>query len=206
MAARLGSITGAGMQTCKQALVDADGNMDTAVDILRKQGAATAATKALKEAREGVIANFIQPGGKLGVWVYRGTPVFLLGPGEADLHQDLSRRVPEALFPLQDPSRAGEKRVVEICERFGTEVYKQACEALLARTERAMRQLIVKNLPTEPRSFEDYIDDDGINLETPLALTATLAAASIAAVLIWTRPTPTTTARTCPATATSSSR
>lgn len=67
--AKLRSITGAGMQTCKQALVDADGNMDTAVDILRKQGAATAATKALKEAREGVIASFIQPGGKLGVVV-----------------------------------------------------------------------------------------------------------------------------------------
>jgi elongation factor Ts len=54
---------------CKKALVDADGNMDTAVDILRKQGAATAANKALKEAREGVIASFIQPGGKLGVVV-----------------------------------------------------------------------------------------------------------------------------------------
>ena len=67
--AKLRSITGAGMQMCKKALVDADGNMDTAVDILRKQGAATAANKALKEAREGVIASFIQPGGKLGVVV-----------------------------------------------------------------------------------------------------------------------------------------
>ena len=67
--ARLRSITGAGMQTCKTALVEAQGDMDAAVDILRKQGAATAANKALKEAREGVIASFIQPGGKLGVVV-----------------------------------------------------------------------------------------------------------------------------------------
>src|SRR6516225_6363101 len=57
--------------------------------------------------------------------------------------------------------RAGEKRVVEICDRFGRETYKQACEALLERTNRAMRQLIVKNLPEEPKSFEDYVDDDG---------------------------------------------
>jgi N-methylhydantoinase B len=57
--------------------------------------------------------------------------------------------------------RAGEKRVIEICDRFGRETYKQACEALLERTNRAMRQLIVKNLPEEPKSFEDYIDDDG---------------------------------------------
>jgi N-methylhydantoinase B len=57
--------------------------------------------------------------------------------------------------------RAGEKRVIEICDRFGREAYKQACEALLERTNRAMRQLIVKNLPEEPKSFEDYVDDDG---------------------------------------------
>jgi len=57
--------------------------------------------------------------------------------------------------------RAGEKRVIEICDRFGRETFKQACEALLDRTNRAMRQLIVKNLPEEPKSFEDYVDDDG---------------------------------------------
>jgi len=57
--------------------------------------------------------------------------------------------------------RAGEKRVIEICDRFGRDTYKRACEALLERTNRAMRQLIVKNLPEEPKSFEDYVDDDG---------------------------------------------
>ena len=59
-------------------------------------------------------------------------------------------------------SRTGERRVIEICERFGVETYKQACNALLERTNRAMRQLIVQNLPTEPQSFEDFIDDDGL--------------------------------------------
>ncbi|MDP7219401.1 MAG: hydantoinase B/oxoprolinase family protein [Arenicellales bacterium] len=58
-------------------------------------------------------------------------------------------------------SRAGEKRVVEICDRFGRETYFQACEALLDRTRQAMKRLIVQNLPTEPQSFEDYVDDDG---------------------------------------------
>ena len=59
-------------------------------------------------------------------------------------------------------SRTGEKRVIEICERFGSDTYRRACEALLDRTSRAMRTLIVKNLPTEPQSFEDCIDDDGV--------------------------------------------
>ncbi len=58
--------------------------------------------------------------------------------------------------------RAGERRIIEICERFGAELYAQACEALLERTERAMRTLIVQNLPTEPKSFEDVVDDDGL--------------------------------------------
>jgi N-methylhydantoinase B len=57
--------------------------------------------------------------------------------------------------------RAGEKRVIEICERFGRDTYRQACDALLERTNRAMRKLIVQNLPEEPKSFEDYVDDDG---------------------------------------------
>ena len=57
--------------------------------------------------------------------------------------------------------RAGERRVIEICERFGPDVYARACTALLERTERAMRKLIVQNLPEEPQTFEDFIDDDG---------------------------------------------
>jgi elongation factor Ts len=57
------------MLQSKKALVEAGGDFQTAVDILRKQGAATAATKALKQASDGVIAHCIQPGGKLGVLV-----------------------------------------------------------------------------------------------------------------------------------------
>lgn len=51
--------TGAGMADCKKALEDADGNMDEAIDILRKKGAATAAKRADKAADEGVIATAV---------------------------------------------------------------------------------------------------------------------------------------------------
>lgn len=57
--------------------------------------------------------------------------------------------------------RTAEKRVWELCGRFGTDLYLAACEALLERTHRAMAHLIVKNLPEQKMSFEDYIDDDG---------------------------------------------
>ena len=62
-------MTNAGMMDCKKALTEAKGEMSAAVDILRKKGAATATTKGGREAREGVIAQYIAPGGRLGVLV-----------------------------------------------------------------------------------------------------------------------------------------
>jgi len=67
--AKLREMTGVGMMECKRALVEAQGNLESAVDLLRKSGAASAAKKASREAREGVIAQFIAPGGKSGVLV-----------------------------------------------------------------------------------------------------------------------------------------
>ena len=67
--AKLREMTSAGMMDCKKALTEANGDLDAAVDILRKKGAATAAKKATREAREGVIAQYIAPGGRLGVLV-----------------------------------------------------------------------------------------------------------------------------------------
>lgn len=67
--AKLRELTGVGMMECKKALVEAQGIIDVAIDNLRKSGAASAAKKATREAREGVIAQFISPGGKSGVLV-----------------------------------------------------------------------------------------------------------------------------------------
>ncbi len=67
--AKLREMTNAGMMDCKKALTEAKGDMNAAVDILRKKGAATAAKKATREAREGVIAQYISPDGRLGVLV-----------------------------------------------------------------------------------------------------------------------------------------
>ncbi len=58
--------------------------------------------------------------------------------------------------------RTAESRVKAICERFGKDTYLAACEAMLQRTYNAMAQLIIQNIPEEPQSFEDWIDDDGL--------------------------------------------
>ncbi len=67
--ARLREATGAGLMACKRALLEAKGGFDAAVDILRKQGSGTAARKASRETKEGVIAQCILPGAQTGVLV-----------------------------------------------------------------------------------------------------------------------------------------
>lgn len=67
--AKLREMTNAGMMDCKKALTEANGDLDKAVDILRKKGAATAMTKGKGEAREGAIAQYLAPDGRLGVLV-----------------------------------------------------------------------------------------------------------------------------------------
>jgi elongation factor Ts len=61
--------TGAGMMDCKRALEEADGNVERAVALLRERGLAAAAKKAGREAREGVVASYIHPGGRVGVLI-----------------------------------------------------------------------------------------------------------------------------------------
>jgi len=66
---KLREMTNAGMMNCKKALIEANGDVQKAVEILRKKGAATAQIKAARSAKEGAIAQFIQPGARLGVLV-----------------------------------------------------------------------------------------------------------------------------------------
>jgi len=65
--AKLREMTNAGMMDCKRALVEAQGDLSRAVEILRKKGAATAATKAARDAREGVIVQHLMPEARVGV-------------------------------------------------------------------------------------------------------------------------------------------
>ena len=61
--------TGAGMIDCKNALVEAKGDENAAIEILRKKGMATAGKKAGRVTAEGVVGSYIHMGGKVGVLV-----------------------------------------------------------------------------------------------------------------------------------------
>jgi N-methylhydantoinase B len=66
------------------------------------------------------------------------------------------------LMALIAGCRAAERRVIEICDRFGREIFAAACEALLERTRRAMARIIREYIPAERVTFTDWVDDDGL--------------------------------------------
>jgi elongation factor Ts len=61
--------TGAGMMECKNALVEAQGNEELAIEILRKRGLASAKKREGRIAAEGIVGSYIHMGGKVGVLV-----------------------------------------------------------------------------------------------------------------------------------------
>lgn len=61
--------TGAGMMDCKKALVEANGDLERASEVLRERGLASAAKKAGRVASEGLVESYIHAGGRIGVLV-----------------------------------------------------------------------------------------------------------------------------------------
>ena len=59
--------TGCGIMECKGALAEAQGNMENAIDVLRKRGLKAAASKAGRSTSEGLVGSYIHMGGKIGV-------------------------------------------------------------------------------------------------------------------------------------------
>jgi len=61
--------TGVGIMECKSALNETDGDIEKAVDFLRKKGIASAEKRAGRETKEGIVESYIHPGNRLGVLV-----------------------------------------------------------------------------------------------------------------------------------------
>ena len=107
--------TGAGMMDCKKALVDSKGDMDKAVDFLRKAGIAKAENKEKREAKEGIVYSYIHHGGRLGVLVEVNCETDFVA--KTDDFQDLAHNVamqiaatnPVAVSPADVPSELIEK-------------------------------------------------------------------------------------------------
>jgi elongation factor Ts len=90
--------TGAGMMECKNALTEAKGDKEAAIDILRARGAAKAAKRAEREAKEGAVGSYIHMGGKIGVLVEVGCETDFVARNDAfqQLVRDIAMHVAAA--------------------------------------------------------------------------------------------------------------
>ncbi len=105
--------TGAGMMDCKRALEASNGDMEAAIDFLRKKGAATGAKRAERAAKEGVIATRVSADGKTGVAVEVNCETDFVGRSDDftafanSVVETILRDRPatvEALVPLKSPA------------------------------------------------------------------------------------------------------
>jgi len=87
--------TGAGMMDCKNALVETNGDLESAVDYLRKTGIAKAEKKGQRSTKEGLIFSYIHQGGKLGVLLELNceTDFVAKTEGFTDLAHNLSMQI-----------------------------------------------------------------------------------------------------------------
>lgn len=106
--------TGAGMMDCKRALQETGGNMDAAIEYLRKKGAATAAKRADKETNQGVVEAYIHAGGRIGAMVELNceTDFVAKTPGFKQLAHDIAMQI-AAMSPLCVSRDQIEKSVIE---------------------------------------------------------------------------------------------
>ena len=103
--------TGAGMMECKNALVEAAGNEDKAVDILRERGLASAKKREGRIAAEGIVGSYIHMGGKVGVLVEMNCETDFVARGEEfqTLVKDIAMHIAaaEPRFVSRDEVPAG---------------------------------------------------------------------------------------------------
>ena len=83
--------TGAGMMDCKKALLESNGDLDLAVEFLRKSGIAKAEKKSVRDAKEGLIVSYIHHGSKLGVLLDIGCETDFVAKTEG--FQDLANSI-----------------------------------------------------------------------------------------------------------------
>ncbi len=90
--------TGAGMMECKNALVEAGGNEERAIEILRKRGLASAKKREGRIASEGIVGSYIHMGGKVGVLVEVNCETDFVARGEEfqQLVKDIAMHVAAA--------------------------------------------------------------------------------------------------------------
>ncbi len=128
MVKELRECTGAGMMECKKALSEAEGDLDSAVDILRTRGLAALAKKAGRATNEGTIAAFVTPDSHVGVLVEVNSETDFVGRNAeftsfaAELAEHIAAEAPADVESMLTQTISSRGITVE--ELFGEKVSK----------------------------------------------------------------------------------
>ena len=119
MVKELRECTGAGMMECKKALAESDGNLDSAIDILRTRGLAALAKKSGRATNEGTIAAFVSEDSKVGVLVEVNSETDFVGRNEeftgfaAEVAEHIAAEAPDGVEHLMTQEISGRGITVE---------------------------------------------------------------------------------------------
>jgi elongation factor Ts len=131
--------TGAGIVDCKNALNEADGDLEKAVDILRKKGLALAAKKVGRITKEGVIDAYIHPGDRLGVLI------------EVNCETDFVARTQEFKRFVRDIA-------LQIAASEPIAVSREELSSDVIEREKEIYRSMVKDLKKPPEIVEKIVD------------------------------------------------
>jgi elongation factor Ts len=162
--------TGAGMMDCKKALVETDGDMEAAVDLLRTKGAAKAEKRSAKAANEGTIGSYLHFGNKVGVMVEVNCETDFVAKTDAflalakDLAMHIAAASPVAVHPEDIPADVVEREKAIFLEQIKNEgkpehIAEKIVEGKLRKyfeENSLLKQAFVKD---PDRSIEQLITD-----------------------------------------------
>lgn len=141
--------TGAGVVDCRNALIETDGDLERAVEFLRKRGLATAEKKAGRVASEGLVESYVHTGGKVGALVEVNCETdFVARTDEFKrLARDLAMQV-TASVPLYTTKAEVPADVVEAQRRvFSTELAGKPPAAVEGRLEKWFQEVVLLEQP-----------------------------------------------------------
>ena len=169
MIKKLREMTGAGMMDCKSALNEAEGSMDTAIEILRKKGLKDIAKRAGKTAAEGTMGVYVHPGDQVISVVELNCETDFVARGDEfrQLARDIAMHVaamkPAYLTDEEVPESVIAKEKEIAFEQLNEEQKKKADKILPGKLEKflessvLLRQIFIKD-ETESKNIRDMVE------------------------------------------------
>ncbi len=173
--------TGAGMMDCKKALTETEGNIDKAIDFLRKKGLKNVEKRAGKVAAEGTILSYIHAGGRIGVLLELNCETDFVGKGEdfQSLAKDIAMHIawanPKYVSRDEVPQDVIDKEKEIFKSQLKPEQQKMADKILPGKIEKffesvcLLEQVDVKDTAGKKKIL-DIINEKGAKLGEKLSL------------------------------------